>query len=474
MITISKIRDLIRPERLDIGAKLYFLERGLNVETKLFGAEEIYLDSINRLTLGIFEEDGSDKRGKDDYVDAFRDNFFSIKKNGFNEDYAIPIDAGVITGGAHRLSSAIFLGLSSIPTVVSEDVAPPCYDYTFFAARGMKRYGLYCMMRSLLPFNRNMRVAILWPRGRQYEDNLLRKLGPLYYSCALPLSLDGLTHFVSQVYSQEVWTGNYQNGYIGAFNKALDCYRDRQDLKVFVYDRRVAVNDFKSDFREYAAIDKSSLHTTDTFEEARDIITYLISPGIEKVFNSIPRNKTPSYDRFRREIASLPDREMLEAMVFDGGQVLTLLGRRETQDCDYFSYGNDGASPSMNLSAYFDKRSANLSTELDGIHTPVFHYPIFRFDQVNYLRPEIVLELKRKRLQKDGDEKDKVDIKELELLFQVEGAMSKGYPNHEKVFFYYLRVRKKIKRKIVGILRELGVLDIVISIKRKFFSDSRG
>ena len=142
MITMTNISDLIRPERLDIGGKLYFLENNYSTDKIFYDADEIYRDSINRLTLGKFEEEGSFKAVYNDYVTAFKETFRSIKNNGFKEDYAVPVVSNIITGGAHRLSSATFLGLDKIPTVICRAVDPPCYDYNFCKKRYERLYAL--------------------------------------------------------------------------------------------------------------------------------------------------------------------------------------------------------------------------------------------------------------------------------------------------------------------------------------------
>ena len=435
MIMIDKISNLLRPERTDIGAKLYLLQNKKN-------AKEIYLDSINRLTLGSFTEDGSIKKNKEDYIEAFYDTFSKIKKNGFNSDYSLPINGGVITNGAHRLSSAIFLKHQDIPVIPSEKVNPPCYDYNFFTNRGMKNENLYCMLSSLVPYNKYLRVAILWPRAAKHETILKNMLGPLYYSCKLSLDLNGLTNFVSQVYSEEPWAGNYKNGYLGSFNKALECFQNKTNTIIYVYDFRLANKNFKNIFREHVAIDKSSIHTTDTVKEAKEIINNLIAPGIEKVLNNIPRNKTKSYHHFRNEILKLREIDNIKNIVFDAGQVMTLLGLRETEDYDFYIYGKKNIK--FNSNSYFDRRNRNLESVIEDLKTSIANYPVFKFDGINYLRPEIILELKEKRLKKNGDLKDLNDIKMLEIAFnQNIEATSNSFI--EKLFFYFLRFKKKLE-----------------------------
>ena len=168
----------------------------------------------------------------------------------------------------------------------------------------------------------------------------------------------------------------------------------------------MAAPDFKTVFREYASVDKSSVHTTDSFEDAKNIITRYISPGMDTVFNNIPRRKTKSYLHFRNEVAMLSDSRVQDRMVFDGGQVLALLGIRDTRDCDYYLLGEHCGESELQLSPFFDRRSDDLSLTLGALKIPEINFPIFQFDGVNYLRPEIVLELKKHRLQKTGDTKD--------------------------------------------------------------------
>lgn len=105
-------------DRLDIAAKFLFVRHHLQLsEENEIDIKDLYRRHIFLRTNGR-EPEAFSKRSVKDYERDFVVLVESMKANGFREDAAIPVDRnGRILGGAHRLATALALGLDTVPVV---------------------------------------------------------------------------------------------------------------------------------------------------------------------------------------------------------------------------------------------------------------------------------------------------------------------------------------------------------------------
>lgn len=115
LITLQNPLIFLNPSRLDLVVKYMYaksyLENNLTDEIR-----NLYVKHIQKRTGGIEPIDifgvTTYKYSTKDYEDSFILLIESLKKNGFDSAYPIPLYSnGIIGNGAHRISASIALGL---------------------------------------------------------------------------------------------------------------------------------------------------------------------------------------------------------------------------------------------------------------------------------------------------------------------------------------------------------------------------
>ena len=125
---------LFRSHRFDLSFKFLYALHRYDGEQAFAPYREMYLESI-RLFNGFYE-DSPLKNGAEDFLLSFDSLIESVRDNGFDDTFAIPIDIlGNPLNGAHRLATAAALDLD-VPVVADKKVIKPfCDDYRHFYAR---------------------------------------------------------------------------------------------------------------------------------------------------------------------------------------------------------------------------------------------------------------------------------------------------------------------------------------------------
>ena len=163
--------SLLRPERFDFMAKLLYIksyDKKYNTDfyKNLYHAHLNTFNGCYELPDSTNVELGVAKKNINDFLDAFHSLIDSIKENGFDKKYAIPVGSdGCIENGTHRLITSYYL---KVP-ISSYSLSSPGqkYDYRFF----MNRQGkpplspLYAdtMALEYVNHNPNLRCMILYP-----------------------------------------------------------------------------------------------------------------------------------------------------------------------------------------------------------------------------------------------------------------------------------------------------------------------
>ena len=140
--------ELLSKNRFDLVIKSNFVSEYRKKQlssytTKLYTR---HIDIIN----GFVENDGSGKIGKNKFLQEFKKIIDSIEKNGFNENFAIPInEENNIIDGAHRLACMLDKNDSIICNIVNKKSIN--LDYTFFKERGFPPKDLdYLLQKEVL------------------------------------------------------------------------------------------------------------------------------------------------------------------------------------------------------------------------------------------------------------------------------------------------------------------------------------
>lgn len=273
--------DLLVPERIDLAAKLSFIdahETGQGIEE----AEELYRMHIEAFTGGIFTEYGNRaKNSYEKYKETFLEIMASIKKSGFRSDISlIPIgDDNIAIGGAHRIACAIYYNKKI--RVVKFPHIKVKYDYEYFRDALLKEKYIIKMAEQFVKYKENTFLTFIWPKGYRMNsivfDEFKKRNARIVYKNKFQLDYSSYWELIHKIYKDEEWIGNEKNNYIGVTQKALFSYEPHGKLLSIVVcgiDQKNAL-DFKIKVREEIGHKKRSLHTTDNREETLEVLPFL-------------------------------------------------------------------------------------------------------------------------------------------------------------------------------------------------------
>ena len=268
-------RELLNVNRFDLFCKLYYidcLEHGRDLRF----AKELYQAHIEAFSEGTFIEPGiKTKNSIQDYFEKFNQMIASIRDHGFDESRSlVPVgDDGVILDGSHRTAIAIYY---NVPLTVVHIPGRNCqYNYAYFREKGMNEVYLDFMAYQYIRFEDPVYTVCLWPAA--YDVEKLRQVEHMIRSCAdiafqkeLKLNYQAVEQLMISFYHHMAWTGTVENGFQGVASKAKSCFQSGAPTTVYVIGgaKLDEVLALKQRIRDLYAIENSSVHITDTHEEA--------------------------------------------------------------------------------------------------------------------------------------------------------------------------------------------------------------
>ncbi len=205
---------------------LYVYAYENNLQTDFF--KNIYIlqmQCINNFTeVTYYENNEITKNNGDICIKIFNKIIDSIKKNGFNEKYCIPLGINnIIINGMHRYTVCKFYGIVPLYNNEKKDGSVN-YHYNFFLNRdkhiplcnaGLPLTREICDFTALeyIKYNSNIRAMILYPKacGMEYNknefENILKSYGYIYYKKDLILTKKGFRNLIKECYRNEKWIG---------------------------------------------------------------------------------------------------------------------------------------------------------------------------------------------------------------------------------------------------------------------------
>ncbi|HHY0604254.1 TPA: hypothetical protein ACVU5H_001651 [Vibrio parahaemolyticus] len=446
-MTQCRARDLISPNRLDLGFKLLYIEAMSDHSPEKIEAYEQHVEAI---TEGTCKERGNDKKDSiEEFKKQFKDIYISIKENGFDDNISkIPIASdGSILDGAHRTSVLIYMNQEV--TVHYSDVQKKDYNHEYFRQRGVSEDYIKLALKVLMKYSDKIRLACLWPIQSEKIDKLISHIeaGNIFYSCDESLEINGVKNLVTTFYSGEKWLGEACNNFNGAMGKALPCYRsNRTNFIWFRIPNDISIVEFKDNFRKSISADKHSVHMTDTPEETLDVSDSLLSPDFALIFNRL------DYSFSKNLITQTSSLENSKNKIISGSAMLDILKLRKSSDVDTLIYPSQyqGEDSHNKLFVNFNRNIEDyFSSDL---------YVNYIFGQ-KFLCISEILDFKKNR----GEEKDRIDIRLISSI------------NNNSVFNKYflllknkwLRIKTKIKFNIASFLRVIGLFNFIQVIRGK-------
>ena len=342
IIDTFESNKLLTWNRFDLAFKLLFLSYK---EKNKSLAEKIYLADIKAQTLGKFVEGKTEKNSFIKFIDEFQNTFKNIEINGFNNQKTlIPLSKyKTIRNGAHRVASSIFLNqtVSCITTEENNMIA----DYNYFFQRDVSRDFLDKAAIKFIDYSPdNIYMAFLWPSGKNNVEESISKFSNIVYKKEIKLTSNGGYNLLFELYKHMEWIGTKENNYSGIKQKLVECFPSFEQFTVIVFQANSLddVRTIKENVRQVHNIGFSSIHITDTKEEALRISRLVFNDnGLHFLNNATPYTFESIYNKLDMFKKYLQENNInSEDIILDGSIVLTLYGIRKNEDIDYLLEDN--------------------------------------------------------------------------------------------------------------------------------------
>ena len=433
-------KNLINKSRFDLNSKLLYLD---GFSTENFNYKDLYHSFINAFSLGSFKEPGNPyKNSFEIYEKSFADIYKSIKLEDFNTKKSlVPISKeGIILNGSHRVAAAIKLQKNI--SCIRLDIEPPNYDQNFFKSRFVSEDFLDQCAQKQIEIDKNIHVAVIWPAGFLKGFKFEKFLPNIFYKKQLNLSLNGLKNFVNIVYKGEEWLGSKDNGFSGAFSKALPCYSDSPiSLILFKPPKKKDLNLLKSEIRNILCKGKNSIHINDTHIEAIRISKAFFNKNTMHFLNNCKDiEKSTFYYNFEKfkdfAYKKKIDRNLI---AFDGSMVLSAYSLRDARDIDFIAHSSIKKIFKKNNKSLISLHNKNVEmfyeNRLDELITDSRNH--FIFEDFKFISLSQLSIMKSKRREK----KDLIDLLLIDSILK-DSSFRKYYARFNQfIFFTFLRLK---------------------------------
>lgn len=410
--TISTIaaKKLITNERVDIFIKYLYALSIINEDNNTF-LESLYCEHIKAFNHFV-EADSTGKVGKESFVSNFKNIIESIKRNGFDSNYCIPVSENLIPlDGAHRIAAAAALNLDV--TVVNLELKDEKYNIDFFRSRGLNESLLDYITTQFAFFLPNSYMVLVWPRANAKDEeirNILNRNGTIINRKNIRLSYNGLVNFQRIVYKREKWLGNYSNDFEGVHTKASQCYSTNGILRAFLFQSNADLIKMKDEIRVLYKVGKHAVHINDTHEETVEISQLVFNENANHFINCSVRKEQKVFNRLFEEYLHCIEQKKIDckSVALIGG-IIPLYGIRDAKDLDYISTKQIPESFNDNIELETKKLKYSSYSVQEIINNPKLH---FVFKGVKFASLNVILEIKEKR-NNDSDKRDVLYIRKL-------------------------------------------------------------
>ena len=459
-------RNLLTSNRLDLAFKLFYLEFK-SKNRKL--AEEVYKSGIDAQTYGEYVEFGNEtnKNSFEDYLESFDETERSIEENGFDDlKSLIPLCRNYrIINGAHRVSSAIFHN-KKVSCIRTEQDSMHA-DYKYFFKRNVNPKYLDIAVNTFIEHANNAYIAFLWPSGKGHKEEVGSFFSNVIYKKQLHLNHTGALNLLVELYKHMDWVGTESSGFSGAQQKVSECFPNIRPFTVVVFqsDSLESVRKIKERVRKVYGIGFSSIHITDTKEEAKTVSKLIFNDNGLHFLNFSKPYKYKGLHKNLDDFHSFLKMNNISSndVVIDGSLLLALYGLRKNLDIDCL-YADKVTFNGPN-SKYESHDSELIYHETDKdnlIYNPQFYFEYFglkfiAFDQLFLMK---------------GNRNEVKDINDRELMKSlIEKRWIRVFLFTQKQKIYYQKV--KIERNLLSkgrlFFKKIGLHHYVKLIYRSIF-----
>jgi hypothetical protein len=362
------------------------------------------------------------KKSINDFIISFNMLIDSIKNNGFNNNYKIPINNNLITNGAHRLSVCYYFDI--VPTYQITKPINQKYDYSFFKLRNNDKkliepiFMENCILEAI-KINKDLKCLLFFPNFYKNEINFLKCLkiikekSIILFEKKINLTKKGLSNLIKEIYRGEEWIGGlFPDGINpgGKFNYVVDSTKEIQRLYLIVLFNNNIIN-LKKEIRNIYK-NHHCVHTTDYFRDTFRTASALINENsiffLDKCNLSYLSNNNKSL--LKEYFNIINNKDNFDEYCLTSSIILELFGLRKANDIDYLSINNDTICNNNQISCHKDIWLKYYNyTKDEIIFNPKYH---FYFNGVKLSSIEIIKKMKENR-------NEIKDINDIRLLLQI-------------------------------------------------------
>lgn len=454
---------LLTWNRLDLAFKLFYLDNKNNNKEL---AELVYKYDIKAQTLGSYIEYGNEekKNSFEIYLNSFNKTFENIKNNGFNQTKTlIPLSTKeTIINGAHRVASAIFLNEKVTCIETEQDCMVAGYNY--FYERGVSLDILDLVVKKFIDYSPNTYIAFLWPSGNKNKEESETKFSNIIYKREIKLTPTGGYNLLIELYRHMDWVGSDANGFSGAKQKLIECFPNFNSFTVIVFQSKSLsdVRGVKEQVRNIHNIGFSSIHITDTKEEAKRISKLIFNEnGIHFLNYASPYR----YSNLNKELLKfkcfMNDRNIdINNVLIDGSVTLSLYGIRENHDIDILLSDNYQELNSVEYECHDSELKYHGKNKEELIYN---HNNYFEYDGLKFTSFEQLFKMKKKR----GEKKDLIDCEAMSALLENNKFIKIKIKIKQTLFFYRIKLKRDIRMVLLKFLSITGLHEPVRNLYRK-------
>lgn len=449
--------SLLTWNRFDLAFRLFYLDYRHKLPLL---ADTIYQEVIRVVTQDTFKEpDNPEKNSYSLYVEYFEQLADEIKANGMNPAISlVPLSkTGTIINGAHRVAASIHAH-QTVYAVQTQEPKMMC-DYRLFFKSMVSPEVLDRVAKTFITYSPNTYLAFLWPSGKANVKKSLEVFDYIVYQKTIRFTARGAFNLLVELYKHADWSGDIHNGYAGINIKLVECFPTLDDVVIVAFqaDSLEAVRQIKARIRAIHHIGFSSVHITDTQEEAIRLSKLLFNEnGLHFLNYADPFKHTP-WEALTDLKKQLTEQHINPAdVLIDGSSLLALYGIRDSGDLDLLS-----ADPTFIPTAETELHDTELKYHKQDKATLLYDDRFYlEYDGLKFVSFNQLYAMKTTR----NDEKDRVDIQRMKALVEKNSWKRLGIQLKQTVFYIglkssnqYRKHRKQVRRSIIAFLHWAGL-----------------
>ena len=461
-IQVSEPCELLKWNRLITAFDIFYLN---NKDKNHKLAHQVYFERVRSATFDTFEEPGNDdKNNYEAYCLEFDNIFESINKHGFDKNKSLlPLARnGSILNGSHRLASSIVSEKKVHTAKFEKDFMID--DYKVLLQRNVPVNIVELAVCEFIKYSKNVYLAFLWPSSNKHLDSTVKKFNNVLYSKELELSTNGAFNLLTELYKHMDWSGNKHNSYQGINPKLIECFPSFEKFTVLAFqaDSLEDVRLIKEQVRNICKIGYSSIHITDTQEEAIRISQLLFnSNGLHFLNYSKPYSYKSVHKKIEefKQLISNQTEYVLDDFVVDGSSTLSLYGLRESDDLDFLYSHSDNLEINQ-FHSHDECLEYHKESKEDLIYNPSFYFSYLGIKFVSFKQ---TYKFKKER----NEEKDETDCSIMDAFLENNKLKLFIFRTKQILFYKKIILKRKIRSSLFFLLQKAGLYNTIRYLYRR-------